>query len=168
MGKIKKAYYYLFYKIYKSIEYTSESLGGSFWTDFKAGLVILTLELFIWMAFLNYYSIINKISFNLSVMSPILLPLILFCILNYIFLMHTDKWKEYNKEFDQLPIEKNKKGGIIVWCTVALIVINLFFSYYLLLMRAKRNQTGPYSKEYIQQQKAKDSISDAKYKMDHQ
>ncbi len=35
-------------------------------------------------------------------------------------------------------------------------------------MRAKRNQTGPYSREYIQQQKIKDSISDAKYKIDHQ
>ncbi|WP_454046228.1 hypothetical protein [Chryseobacterium sp. Marseille-Q8038] len=103
-------------------------VGGTFWTDFKAGLVILTLELFLWMALLNYYSLANNIRFDLTVASPILfIPLILACILNYYLLIHTDGWKEYNKEFDQLPIEKNKKGGIIVWCTVALIVINLFF-----------------------------------------
>jgi len=49
----KKTYYYIFYNIYKSIIYTSEMVGGEFWIDFKAGLVILTHELFIWMAILN-------------------------------------------------------------------------------------------------------------------
>jgi hypothetical protein len=157
MKKLKKAYYYFFYKIYKSIEYTSELLGGAFWTDFKAGLVIGALEIWFLISIGIYLLLItNKNIGELTLNQPIVfIPLIIILLLNYFSFIRTDKWKEYNKEFDQLPIERNKKGGIIVWCTIALIVINLFFSYYLLLMRAKRNHTGPYSKEYIQQQQVK-------------
>ncbi|MEC5173871.1 hypothetical protein [Chryseobacterium nepalense] len=166
MEKIKKAYYYFFYKIYKSIEYTSELVGGAFWTDFKAGLVIGALEIWFLISIGIYLVLItNKNIAELTLTQPIVfIPLIIILLLNYFSFIHTDKWKEYNNEFDQLSIKKNKIGGKIVWCTVVFIIINLFFSYYLLLMRAKRNHTGPYSKEYIHQQKVKDSISGAKYK----
>ncbi|GAA5102629.1 hypothetical protein GCM10023210_43820 [Chryseobacterium ginsengisoli] len=63
---IKKAYYYLFYKIYKSIEYTSEEFGGAFWTDFKTGLVIGALEIWLLLSIGNYYSIITKKNAELS------------------------------------------------------------------------------------------------------
>lgn len=168
MEKFKEVYYYFFYKIYKSIKCTSEFFGGSFGTDFKAGLAVLTLELFFWMSLLNYYSLINNTVFDLNITSlTLIIPLTLFCMLNYFLLIHTDNWKKYNMEFDQLPIEKNKKGGIIVWIVIVFVVINLFFSYFLLLMTAKRNHTGPYSKEYIKKQKVKDSLDEAKYKMEH-
>ncbi|UWX62173.1 hypothetical protein N0B40_07740 [Chryseobacterium oranimense] len=133
MEKIKKAYYYLFYKIYKSIEYTSELVGGAFWTDFKAGLVILTLELWIIGSFLNYYSIINDKKLNIETISPILLiSLIFFSIINYLAFMHTDIWKTYNKEFDKLSEKENQKGTTIVWVIAICITVNFFGSVYLL------------------------------------
>ncbi|WP_284462187.1 hypothetical protein [Chryseobacterium sp.] len=133
MINIKKTYYYFFYKIYKSIEYTSTLVGGNFLTDFKTGLVILTLELWFLGSFLNYYSIIYDIKLNITAKSPILLiPLFLICILNYFSFIHTDIWKKYNNEFDNLPISKNKKGSFIVWSIVIFIVLNFFISAYLL------------------------------------
>ncbi|UWX62175.1 hypothetical protein N0B40_07750 [Chryseobacterium oranimense] len=133
MEKIKRAYYYLFYKIYKSIEYTSELVGGAFWTDFKTGLVIGTLEIWFLASGLIYYSIIKNIKLNITITNPIvLIPLILLLILNYFAFIHTDVWKEYNAEFDKLPKDKNKKGGIIVWTIVAFITINFFGSAYCL------------------------------------
>ncbi len=38
MNKIEKAYYYFYYKIYKSIEYTSEKVGGAFGLILKQAL----------------------------------------------------------------------------------------------------------------------------------
>lgn len=133
MNKIKKAYYYFFYKIYKSIEYTSELVGGSFWTDFKAGLVILTLELWIIGSFLNYYSIINEKKLNIEITSSVLLIfLIIFSIINYLAFMNTDIWKTYNKEFDKLSEKENQKGTTIVWIIAICITVNFFGSVYLL------------------------------------
>lgn len=125
MEKIKKAYYYFFYKIYKSIEYTSELVGGAFWTDFKAGLVILTFELWIIGSFLNYYSIINDQKLDIYVISPILLIfLTIFSIINYFAFMHNDIWKKYNENFEKLPKKENQKGTTIV------MVVWIFIFYY--------------------------------------
>ncbi|SEH49282.1 hypothetical protein [Chryseobacterium culicis] len=133
MEKIKKAYYYFFYKIYKSIEYTSELVGGAFWTDFKTGLVVGTLEIWLLASGLIYYSIIKDIKLNLTLTNPIvLIPLILLLILNYFAFIRTDVWKKYNAEFDKLPKDKNKKGAIIVWAIIAFITINFFGSAYYL------------------------------------
>lgn len=97
MEKIKKAYYYFFYKIYKSIKYTSELVGGAFWTDFKTVLVIGTLEIWFLASGLIYYSLIQNTKLNINLTNPIvLIPLILIFILNYFMFIHTDVWKEYN------------------------------------------------------------------------
>lgn len=133
MEKIKKAYYYFFYKIYKSIEYTSELVGGAFWTDFKAGLVILTFELWIIGSFLNYYSIINDQKLDIYFISPILLIfLTIFSIINYFAFMHNDIWKKYNENFEKLPKKENQKGTIIVWMIAVFITLNFFGSAFLL------------------------------------
>lgn len=133
MKKIKKAYYYFFYKIYKSIIYTSNLFGGEFWSDFKAGIAVGALEIWFLASILNYYSIINNIKLNISLTNPIILiPLILLFVLNYFTFIHTDVWKIYNKEFDGLSKEKNKRGSIIVWTIIAFIIINFLVSVYLL------------------------------------
>ncbi len=108
-------------------------LGGEFWSDFKAGIVLLTLELWIIGSFLNYYSIINSERLSINVINPILLiSLIVFCIINYFAFIHTDVWKEYNAEFDKLSEHINSKRGIIVWIIIAFITINFFVSVFLL------------------------------------
>ncbi|WPO81609.1 hypothetical protein SD427_12630 [Chryseobacterium sp. JJR-5R] len=133
MKKIKRAYYYLFYKIYKSIIYTSEKVGGEFWSDFKAGLALGALEILLLASILTYYSIINNIKLDIEVTYPIILiPLILLFILNYFAFIHTDIWKEYNKEFDRFSTEKNRKGTIIVWIIVIIIFVNFLGSAYYL------------------------------------
>lgn len=92
------------------------------------------------------------------------MELLSFLLTSYITIDYNDTWKKYILEFDKLPTEKNKVGSIIVWSVIIVIVANMIFSYYLLYERAKRNQTGPYSKEYIQQQKIKDSLEIEQYK----
>jgi hypothetical protein len=133
MKKLKRAYYYFFYKIYKSIIYTSELVGGEFWSDFKAGIALLALELWFLGSIVNYYSIISNIKFSIgNIYSILIVPLILLSILNYFAFIHTDVWKEYNEKFDRLPKEKNKKGSIIVWMIAIFITINFLVSAYLL------------------------------------
>ena len=108
-------------------------VGGAFWTDFKTGLVVGTLEIWLLASGLIYYSIIKDIKLNLTLTSPIILiPLILLLILNYFAFIRTDVWKKYNAEFDKLPKDKNKKGAIIVWAIIAFITINFFGSAYYL------------------------------------
>ncbi|MEC5173870.1 hypothetical protein [Chryseobacterium nepalense] len=133
MEKIKKAYYYIFYKIYKSIIYTSEMVGGEFWTDFKAGIVLLALELLFLGSFLNYYSIIINKRLDISIASSIILiPLIILLIIHYFCFIQTDIWKEYNKEFDTLSEKENQKGTIVVWMIAVFIFLNFFGSAFLL------------------------------------
>ncbi len=52
--------------------------------------------------------------------------------LNYFLFLHTNKWKEYNAEFDKLPKKKNIIGGIIVWIIIIMIIANIFISGHLM------------------------------------
>ncbi len=127
-----RAYYYLFYKIYKSIEYTSEALGGKFLTDFKTIIVISTLE--VWLLFLifNIRSLIRNEKLEIDITHPfIIIPSLIIIVGNYFLFVHIDKWKEYNAEFDKLPREKDIVGGIIVWAIIILITVGYWTSGYL-------------------------------------
>ncbi|MFP3599470.1 hypothetical protein [Chryseobacterium sp. SIMBA_029] len=139
MKKIKKIYYYFFYKIYKSIIYTSESLGGEFLTDFKTIVALGALEIWLLLSIGNYYSSITGENRELSIQDPIVFfPLILIFILNYFSFINTDVWKKYNEEFDKLPEAKNKRGGIIIWSIIILIIVNLIFSFYCLSQQSRK------------------------------
>ncbi|MFP3834160.1 hypothetical protein [Chryseobacterium sp. SIMBA_028] len=156
MKKIKSAYYYFFYKIYRSIEYTSDLSGGKFWSDWKAGLVLDVLCFFTLFPLFIYYSIFTDNHQELG--NTIVWIGILFIVIpNYFIFHHNNQWKGMVNNFDKLPKEKNKKGGLIVWSVIILIISNMLFSYYLLFAQAKQNHTGPYSEEYIEQQKNKDT-----------
>lgn len=125
-----KAYYYLFYKLYKFWELVS---FPKFWSDFKATVSIGALEIWILFLIINSYSILENQKLNLSYSSPIVvLPIIFIFILNYLLFIHSDKWKEYNAKFDKLPRYKNIIGGIIVWIIIISIIFAFFRSAYLL------------------------------------
>ena len=130
---MKKAYYYFFYKIYRSIEYTSEIGGGKFWTDFKTIISIIALEIWLLLSCINYYFVLNNIKEPLNFFNFfILCPFIFILIINYILFIHYDNtWKEYNKEFSTLAKGKNLIGGVIVWGIIILIIINFIFSVHL-------------------------------------
>ncbi|KFF03861.1 hypothetical protein [Chryseobacterium luteum] len=159
MQKVKRAYYYLFYKLYKHYENSSEP----WWSDFKASASIGALEIWLILSILNYFLMITGETIgNLNIWQPsVFIPFILLFLLHYIAFIRTDIWKEYIKEFDQLSKEKNKKGGTITWLIIIFIIINTILSYYLLFQRAKQNQTGPYAPEIVAKERREDSLQKA-------
>lgn len=119
MNKIKRAYYYLFYKLYKHYEDSSTP----WWSDFKANTSIGALEIWLLLSILNYFLLFTgkKIG-ELNLQQPLIfIPIAVLFLLHYFSFIHNDIWKKYNREFDQLPKEKNKKNGIIVWIITILI-----------------------------------------------
>lgn len=137
---IKKAYYYLFYKLYKF----SEAAPSKWLSDWKAELCIDVLEIFIVASFIYYFDISlgNGNFFYLFFMLAISIP-------NYLIFHHKDQWKTIVEEFDTLPKKQNRIGGIIIWSIILLIIINLILSVYYMDLRARKNHTGPYSKEFL-------------------
>lgn len=100
MKFIKKGYYYFFYKIYRSIEYTSKLGGGEFLTVNKASLVMLALEIWGLFSLANYYTIYKKISTELNISMPIVyIPAVIVFTFNYITIHYKGRWKQYNAEF---------------------------------------------------------------------
>lgn len=132
MKKIKKYYYYFYYKWYRLIEYTSTELGGAFWTDFKAGIAIIALQIWFIVSLFNYYNIFIDRYINFSKNTYITIGLII-AFLNTLSLSFVIFWKEYFKSFDELPQKVNKKGSWIVFGISAFIVLNLVFSFYLMM-----------------------------------
>ncbi|WP_177766278.1 hypothetical protein [Flavobacterium sp. I3-2] len=125
-----KGYYYLFYKLFIFWETIS---FPKFWSDIKAGISIVALELWLVLSLGIYYSVYTKKTFELTIYKPIVyIPLIAIIALNYLIFNHSNKWKLYNKEFSQLSKRKNIIGGIIVWGVIILIFFNLIFAFYLM------------------------------------
>ncbi len=125
---IKKGYYYLFYKLYKFWE----TAPAKFWSDFKAGVSIIALELWLLFLIFNIRSLIMNQKLEFEISHPVIIvPFLIIIIGNYILFVHTDKWKEYNAKFEQLPKKKNMIGGIIVWIIIILIIVSYWGSAYL-------------------------------------
>ncbi len=128
---IKKAYYYYFYKIYKSIEYTSKELGGEFMSDFKTSLVLITIEIFIIFSFANYYNIFFHSDSGIFSNSVWVIIILVLTIFDY-FIFHSKKqWENIIYEFDKIDKNRNNHGSWIVFFTTLLIVANFIFSFYL-------------------------------------
>lgn len=126
---MKQAYYYLFYKFYRM----SEAAPSRWLSDWKAGIAIIVLEIWICLSLISYFSVITKRATELTISNPIVfLPLIVIIGLNYFAFVYTDIWKEYVAEFDQLPKKKNRIGSWIVFGVVLFVVANLIFSFYLM------------------------------------
>lgn len=130
MKRLLKKYYYLYYKIYRSIEYTSRALGGEFWTDVKALLVITILQSFVIISFVGYYSIFVDRYFNLERNEFIGIN-ILIMIANTKLFLHTEEWKKYFIEFDNLSKDENKKGTYIIIGIIFFIIANFIYMLYL-------------------------------------
>lgn len=116
------------------IEYTSEQMGGKFLTDFKAGIVMIALEFWVVLSICNYYTIITKQNLYLSFKSPfVYVPFIIIILLKLRNFTNKNQWEEHHKYFDDLSKEANRKGGWIVFWISALIILNLIFSFYLMM-----------------------------------
>lgn len=158
---IKKLYYYFFYKIYKAIQYTSAPFG-EFLNNFKAGLVLIVLQLWTLFSIINYYSLITGVKIELSFFKPIMyIPFTLILGLNYYYLDYLNVWKSYNHEFDQFPRKKNVIGSWVVFLIVMILATNFIFSFYCLDQKARKDQTGPYAPEIVAKERKEDSLQKA-------
>ncbi|WP_343622713.1 hypothetical protein [Flavobacterium lindanitolerans] len=111
----------------------SEAAPSRWLSDWKAGIAIIVLEIWICVSLISYFSVITKRATELTISSPIVfLPLIFIIALNYFAFVYTDIWKEYVAEFDQLPKKKNRIGSWIVFGVVLFVIANLIFSFYLM------------------------------------
>ncbi len=100
---------------------------------------------------------------ELSIFMPVIyVPLIIIIAFNYYSLDYLDIWKEYNKEFDNLPRKKNVLGSWVVFGIVLIIIGNFIFSFYCLDKQARTDQVGPYAPEIVAKEKREDSLQKAK------
>jgi hypothetical protein len=130
---MKKAYYYFFYKIYRSIEFTSKLSGAPFLTFFKAGLVMITLEVWVLLTIGSYYSVYTKKAKELSIAMPgVYIPLLVILVFNYYTLDYKETWRKYNFEFSRLSRQKDIIGGWIVSGIIIFIIANLIIALYLM------------------------------------
>ncbi|WP_312992709.1 hypothetical protein [Chryseobacterium flavum] len=159
MKAIKRVYYYFFYKLYNHYENSS----APWWSDFKASASMGALEIWLILSILNYFILITgKTTGDINIWQPsILIPILFLFVLHYFAFIRTDVWRKYNREFDQLSKDRNKRNSIIAWGCIVFIIINTIFSYYLLFQRAKRNQTGPFAPEIVAKERREDSLQKA-------
>lgn len=129
MKKIVKAYYYMFYKLYKWYE-----RGPSVWlSDWKALLSLDVLWIFIGISGLVYYTLFADRYFSIGDGKFFLIGyIVLIGIPNYFIFHHRDQWKDIVKEFDKLPKGKNRLGGWLVFLISMLIIGNMVYAFYLM------------------------------------
>ncbi len=130
MERLKKAYYYLFYKLYRWYE----SVGSfAFWSDWKASFSVDVLLYFIIISIFLYYKVLFNRYVHLSGNNLDAIILVVIVAGTNYFIFHSrNQWKNIVKEFDQLPKKKNRIGGCLVTGFVLLVIANLVFAFYLL------------------------------------
>lgn len=125
--KLLKAYQFFFYKLYRFYE---SSPNNRWWSEWKAYVTILALSIWLYCAIgvsYHYFFNVSMKSSNTSVdLSTIIFGLFV-GITNWILFERKDKWKVIVKEFNELPKQKDKIGGIIVWTIIILIIIFYWF-----------------------------------------
>jgi len=119
---MRKAYCYLFYKLYKFWESISIP---KFWSDAKAILIIAVLQGFTALSLMVYYKVFFNESSHLLTQKWIYVVIGLFCFLpNYFFFYRTDYWKQIVHQYDKWPERKNNKGSISVGLFIFFIIVN--------------------------------------------
>ncbi len=126
---MKKAYYYFFYQLYKFWEYVSYP---KIWSDFKASLSIIILQICSIVSILIYYKIF--IDYNINIIGKQIqwvVGVMILVLIDYMIFHYKNQWRNIVYEYDKLPNKKNTIGSWIVIIIVLLILSNLIFSFYL-------------------------------------
>lgn len=123
MERIRRAYYYFYYRIYKTFSKDDHPLLS---VGFRADVVVMAVKIWTAISFFEYLSILLGYRIELSITEPLgFMPVVLALCSTLYFLTFSRKWKPYFEEFEKLPKRKNLTGGIIVWGMVILSFINL-------------------------------------------
>jgi len=121
-------YYYLFYKFYK----LTGALKSRFLNKMKAGLMIMTLEIWLVFTLINYYDFFLHQHNRLVFFSlKILLPVSAILIIKWFAFIRDNTWKYYIQKFDSWPKDKNAKGTWLVTGLVVFVIANFIFSHYI-------------------------------------
>jgi len=127
---VKKAYYYVFYKLYKFWEAIS---APKFWSNWKASLSIDILEIFLALSAIVYYAVFTRTILNIDIKKPVVLaPFAAIVVINYFIFHHHDQWKDIIVEFDQWEKRKNRIGGCVIGIVAVAIIANLIFAFYIM------------------------------------
>jgi len=127
--KIKFAYHYFYYKLYKLFQVDERD----WWSEWKASLSLDVLISFVVLSGINYYTNLTKKIFYFGNGKTIVFILgILILTPNYFIFHHKDQWRGIVKRFDNLPKGKNRIGDWVVYSIVILLIANLIFSFYLM------------------------------------
>jgi len=127
---MKRAYYYIFYKLYRYYE-----KGPSVWmSDWKAVLTLDILASSVFLSLFNYYAIYLNRNFRFDDnRGIIILTLFLTTFLpNHFIFQYKDRWKKILQGFQFIDKMKNRILGLVVIVMIILIFANLSFSYYLM------------------------------------
>ena len=124
MSKIKRAYYYLFYKFYR---FGSDS--GPFSRNFSAIILMVILETSLVISLNCYYiEFFDRTGVLKLYTLKIILPLLIIFFLNYFTFVNTNQWKNYIQEFDKWPKYKNVIGSCITIILIALLLFSIKYS----------------------------------------
>lgn len=124
---IKKAYYYLFYKLYKF----SEAAPSRWWSEWKASLAVDVLLGFLILSIGIYYNVLVDRHFDFGTKTEfVVFFLLLILVPNYFIFHHREQWRDIVAEFDKWPKRKNRVGDMIVWAVIFVIFANLIFAFY--------------------------------------
>jgi O-antigen/teichoic acid export membrane protein len=127
---IKDIYPYIFYKLYKF----SEAAPSKWWSDWKATVAMIALEVWVSVSFFIYIHVhANKELPSDGVMALVGGIIIgVLVLIKYLMFYRHDRWKLYVAEFDKLSKRQNRIGSIVVLLLVILVISNLMYSFYLL------------------------------------
>jgi hypothetical protein len=124
---LRKAYYYLYYKLYKfAISVSDDAINE--WTPL---VTILVLEVLLIAEFFIWYSVATKKIFVVTNPLTSFLPIVaVIGIANYVFFLHRDKWKNYIDEFKRYDKRRKSLGGVLVTLVITLIVGSVLIAFY--------------------------------------
>lgn len=124
---LKKAYYYLYYKLYRF----AVSISDDAINEWKPLITILVLEILLIAEIFIWHSIATKKIFVVNNPLFSFLPTVaIIGTANYLFFLHRDKWKGYITEFKQYDKKNKYIGGMIVSTVIALIVASVIIAFY--------------------------------------
>ncbi|KFF20866.1 hypothetical protein [Chryseobacterium sp. JM1] len=124
--KIKEAYYFSYYTLYKA---WSKNDSPFLSNDFRADICLIALKIWIFITIDAYLSIVLNIKSKLSITDLRgIIPVVVAIGTTLYFFTLSNKWKSYFELFENWPKRKRRTGYTIVWCLVIFIFVNLFFS----------------------------------------
>jgi hypothetical protein len=122
-----KLYKFLFYKIYRAFR----AINAEGWEHWKALIVINTLGIMFCAELLVWWIVVTKRDIDLvfSDLNIIIIASFITAI-NYRIFIHEQKWKLFDKEFEEYSKSKTRLASLIVMLFTFGIIVSLVLSFY--------------------------------------